>query len=35
MDDVVEALAKNKVSEDAVKDVIAILYSLKGQIIRT
>ena len=34
-DDVVEALAKNKVSEDAVKDVIGILYSLKGQIIRS
>lgn len=34
MDDVVEALSKNKISEDAVKDVIAILYSLKSQIIR-
>ena len=34
MDDVLEALAKNKVSEDATTDVIAILYSLKGQIIR-
>jgi hypothetical protein len=34
MDDVVEALSKNKVGEDAVKDVIGILYSLKSQIIR-
>jgi len=34
MDDILEALTKNKVSEGAVKDVIAILYSLKGQIIR-
>ena len=34
MDDVVEALTKNRISEDVVKDVIAILYSLKGQIIR-
>jgi hemoglobin len=34
MDDIVAALAKNKVGEDAVTDVIAILYSLKGQIIR-
>jgi hemoglobin len=34
MDDIVEALSKNKMGEDTVKDVIAILYSLKGQIIR-
>jgi hemoglobin len=34
MDDVITALSKNKIGEDAVKDVIAILYSLKGQIIR-
>ncbi len=34
MDDVLEALSKNKISEDAVKDVVSILYSLKGQIIR-
>ena len=34
MDDIVGALSKNKISEDAMKDVIAILYSLKGQIIR-
>jgi hemoglobin len=34
MDDIVEALAKNKMGEDTVKDVVAILYSLKGQIIR-
>ena len=33
IDDVMEALSKNKVSEDAVKDVLAILYSLKSQII--
>lgn len=34
MDDIVGAMDKNRVSEDAKKDVIAILYSLKGQIIR-
>lgn len=34
MDDIVGALNKNKVDEGAVKEVIAILYSLKGQIIR-
>lgn len=34
MDDIVDALSKNKISEDAVKDVIAILYSIKGHIIR-
>lgn len=34
MDDIVGAMDKNQVSEDAKKDVIAILYSLKGQIIR-
>lgn len=34
MDDIVEALSTNKISEDTVKDVIAILYSLKGQVIR-
>ena len=34
IDDVMEALSKNKVSDDAVKDVLAILYSLKSQIIR-
>jgi len=34
MDDIVEALSKNKISEDAVKEVIVILYSLKGEIIR-
>jgi len=33
-DDIVGALEKNGVNEDAKKDVIAILYSLKGQIIR-
>jgi hemoglobin len=34
MDDFVGALTKNKIGQDAVKDVVAILYSLKGQIIR-
>jgi hemoglobin len=34
MDDIVDALSANKIGEDAVKDVIAILYSLKGQVIR-
>lgn len=34
MDDIVDALSKNQIADDAVKDVIAILYSLKGQIIR-
>jgi hemoglobin len=34
MDDIVGALDKNKMGEDTKKDVIAILYSLKGEIIR-
>jgi hemoglobin len=34
MDDVLEALSKNKIGEDTAKDVIGILYSLKNQIIR-
>jgi len=34
MDDIVGAMEKNRLSEDAMKDVIAILYSLKGGIIR-
>jgi hemoglobin len=34
MDDIVGAMDKNGVGEDAKKDVIAILYSLKGEIIR-
>jgi hemoglobin len=33
-DDIVGAMEKNKLSEDTKKDVIAILYSLKGMIIR-
>jgi len=33
-DDIVGAMEKQGVSEDAKKDVIAILYSLKGMIIR-
>ena len=33
-DDIVGALNKNGIEEDAKKDVIAILYSLKEQIIR-
>lgn len=34
MDDIVAAMDKNGVGGDAKNDVIAILYSLKGQIIR-
>lgn len=34
MDDIVNAMNKNKLDEDTKKDVIAILYSLKGHIIR-
>ncbi|WP_137896848.1 group 1 truncated hemoglobin [Ramlibacter sp. 2FC] len=34
MDDIVGALDKNGVDEEAKKDVIAILYALKGEIIR-
>ena len=34
MDDIVGAMEKHGMSEDTKKDVIAILYSLKGQIIR-
>jgi len=34
MDDIVGAMEKNALSEDTKKDVIAILYSLKGSIIR-
>lgn len=34
MDDIVGALDKNKLDADTKKDVIAILYSLKGDIIR-
>jgi hemoglobin len=33
-DDVLAALDKNDVGEDARKDVLAILYSIKGMIIR-
>ena len=34
MDDIVGAMDKNRLGEDVKKDVIAILYSLKGEIIR-
>ena len=34
MDDIVGAMDKNGLDDDAKKDVIAILYSLKGEIIR-
>jgi hemoglobin len=34
MEDIVGALDENRVDEDTKKDVIAILYSLKGGIIR-
>ena len=33
-DDIIEAMDKNGIEEDAKKDVLAILYSLKGEIIR-
>ena len=33
-DDIMEAMNKNGIEEDAKKDVLAILYSLKGEIIR-
>jgi len=33
-DDIVGAMEKNGLTDDAKKDVIAILYSLKGMIIR-
>ncbi|GJM64033.1 group 1 truncated hemoglobin [Persicobacter diffluens] len=33
MDDIMAALDKNNISEDAKKDVLAIAYSLKGQMI--
>ena len=34
MDDIIGAMEKHGLSEDTKKDVIAILYSLKGEIIR-
>lgn len=34
MDDIVAAMVKHELSEDTKKDGIAILYSLKGEIIR-
>ena len=34
VDDIIGALNKNGIEEDAKKDVLAILYSLKGDIIR-
>ena len=34
MDDIIGAMNKQKITEDAKNDVIAILYSLKGNIIR-
>ena len=34
MDDIVGAMNKNRIDEDSKKDVLAILYSLKEQIIR-
>jgi hemoglobin len=35
MDDIMGALAKHAIDEASRKDVLAILYSLKGEIIRT
>jgi len=34
LDDILDALDKNNVGEEERKDVLAILYSLKGEIIR-
>jgi len=34
MDDILGALKKNKLDDETQKDVLAILYSLKGEIIR-
>lgn len=34
VDDIVSALSKNERSEVTIKDVVAILYALKGQVIR-
>ena len=34
MDDIVGAMTKNGIGEDAKNEVVAILYSLKGEIIR-
>jgi hemoglobin len=34
MDDIIGAMDKHELGEEAKKDVIAILYSLKGEIIR-
>lgn len=34
MDDIVSALTKNNIDEKSRNDVVAILYSLKGEIIR-
>ena len=34
VDDILSAMDKNKLGDDAKKDVLVILYSLKGQVIR-
>lgn len=34
VDDIIGALDKNKIDDETKKDVLAILYSLKGEIIR-
>lgn len=34
IDDIVGVLNKNRIDEDSKKDVLAILYSLKGEVIR-
>jgi hemoglobin len=34
VDDIMGAMNKNDVGEDEQKDVLSILYSLKGQVIR-
>lgn len=34
VDDVMEGMDRNKLSENEKRDVLAILYSLKGEVIR-
>jgi hemoglobin len=34
VDDILSAMDKNNLADDVKKDVLAVLYSLKGQVIR-
>jgi hemoglobin len=34
VDDILSAMDKNHLTDDVKKDVLAVLYSLKGQVIR-